>query len=70
MFSRGDTRVCHTIDILQDDICESDPNEHFFSDLSYVSGEPPITIEPDNAQVVIDDSAEPECECINVLYAH
>ena len=61
MFNRGDTRICHTIDILQDDICE-DPNEIFHSDLEYVSGEPPITISPPTAQIVIDDSDEPECK--------
>ena len=62
VFSRGDTRVCHTIDILQDIICEDDPNENFFSDLSYVSGVPPITINPPTAQIVIDDSDELECK--------
>ena len=62
VFSRGDTQVCHTIEILQDDICESDPNEHFLSDLSYVSGELPITISPPTAQIVIDDRDEPECK--------
>ena len=62
MFNRGDTQVCHTIDIIQDDICESDPNEQFFSDLAYVSGVLPITIDPSTAEVIIDDSAEPECK--------
>ena len=66
MFSRGDTRVCHTIDILQDNICESSPNEFFFSDLAYVSGVQPITISPSTARVVIDDSMEEECR---FLYA-
>ena len=62
VFNRGDTRVCHTIDILQDNICEYPPNENFFSDLAYVSGMQPITIAPPTAQVIIDDSDEPECE--------
>lgn len=62
MFNRGDIRVCHTIDILQDSICEDDPNEHFFSDLSYVSGVLPITINPPTAEVIIDDSDELECK--------
>ena len=62
MFSRNDTRVCHTIDILQDTICEIGPNEHFFSDLSYVSGLLPINISPPTARVVIDDSMEEECK--------
>ena len=62
VFNRGDTRVCHTIDILQDSICESDPNEQFFSDLAYVSGVQPINIFPMTAEVIIDDTAEPECK--------
>ena len=62
VFNRGDTRACHNIDILQDDICESDLNETFFSDLSYVSGEQPITLSPPTAQIIIDDSDEPECK--------
>ena len=61
VFNRGDTRVCHTIDILQDNICESSPNEFFFSDLAYVSGMQPITISPPTAEVIIDDSDQPEC---------
>ena len=64
VFNSGDTRVCHTIEILQDDICEYPPNEFFFSNLAYVSGVMPITIAPDTAQVVIDDSDEQECEYI------
>ena len=61
-FNRNDTRVCHTINILQDNICEYPPNENFFSDLAYVSGVMPITISPSSAQVVIDDSDEQECK--------
>jgi len=61
VFGLGDTRVCHTITITNDDICEIDPNEFFFSDLSYVSGIQPITIDPERAQVIIDDTNEPEC---------
>ena len=67
-FSLGDTRVCHTSDIVNDGICESDPNEDFLFGLAFVSGVQPITIEPDAAQVLIDDSAEQECECIRVMY--
>ena len=64
LFNRGDTRVCHTIDILQDNICESDPNEFFFSDLAYVSGLMPITISPPTTQVIIDDNMEEECKYV------
>ena len=61
-FGLGERRVCHTIDILQDDICEYPDNENFFSDLAYVSGVMPITIAPRTAEVVIDDSGEEECK--------
>ena len=60
-FNANETRACHTIDITQDDICESDPNEFFFSDLSYVGGLP-LSIDPSTAQVIIDDTNEPECK--------
>ena len=63
VFASGETRVCHTIEIINDDICEHNPNEFFFSDLAYVSGMQPITIAPPTARVVIDDSGEPECKC-------
>ena len=61
--------MCHTITIIQDNICEIDPNEQFFSDLSFISGLQPITINPARATVIIDDSAEPECGMYNVLYS-
>lgn len=61
MFSRGDTRACLTIGILDDSNCEDDPNENFFLNLTYVSGMQPITVEPLTAQVIIDDTGEPEC---------
>ena len=60
MFDVGDTRVCHTVELVQDAICESF-NEYFFSDLTYLSGMQPITLNP-TTEVVIDDSAEPECK--------
>ena len=66
VFNTGDTRVCHSITILQDNVCESDPNEFFFSDLSHVSGQERINIDPPTAQVIINDTNEPECEYINV----
>ena len=61
VFSCGATHACHTILINQDNICESSPNEFFFSDLAYVSGILPITISPPTAQVIIADSDQPEC---------
>ena len=61
VFPRGSMRVCHIINILQDDVCENSPNEYFYSDLAYVSGVQPINIDPPTAQVIIDDSRETEC---------
>ena len=57
--------MCHTVNITDDNVCENEPNEQFFSDLSYVSGIQPVNIDPARATVIIDDSAEPECgKCI------
>ena len=61
-FSLGENRVCHTIDIIQDMVCEAHPeSEHFFSDLTPVIGTRDITIDPPTTQVVIYDLDEPEC---------
>ena len=61
-FPRGTERVCHTITILQDDECELLPeNESFFSDLSLESGVGEIIIQPPTAEVIIDDTGEPDC---------
>ena len=54
--------MCHTINVMVDNICESDPNERFYSNLAYVSGMQPIYIDPVTAQVIIDDTSEPECK--------
>ena len=60
-FARGDSRRCHTVDIIQDNLCEHPVPENFFADLAYVSGIQDITIVRDVTQVLIDDSNEPEC---------
>ena len=60
VFNTGDMLVCHTITIIDDNECEIDPNEQFFSDLFFVSGSQP-TIDPDRATVIINDTVEPEC---------
>ena len=60
-FARGDSRRCHTVDILQDDLCEHPVPENFFADLAYVSGIQDINIVRDVTQVLIDDSNELEC---------
>ena len=60
-FNQGDVRVNHTIFINQDDICENDPYEDFFSNLALDSGIQPITVIRQRAQIIIDDTLEPEC---------
>ena len=54
-FALGQTMACHIINITDDNICE---NEFFFSNLVLGSGEQPIDLDPEQAQVIID---EPEC---------
>ena len=60
-FNVGDIRVTHTIRINQDHICETDPNEAFFSDIVLNTGMQPINVTRETATITIDDSAEPEC---------
>ena len=60
MFGVGDLRVCHDVDILDDNDCET-PYEDFFSNLEYDSGVMPIIITRPRTQVIINDTAEPEC---------
>ena len=61
-FPPDTVRVCHNITIIQDDECEILPvNEFFYSDLRNESGVGEIIIRPATAQVIIDDTAEPEC---------
>ena len=55
MFATGDDRQCHSVQIVNDDNCEREL-EQFFSRLAYVSGTPVIIVDPDIAQVIIDDS--------------
>ena len=60
-FNKNDERICYTIDVNDDDICENMPNENFFSNLAYDTGVQPITVVRDRAEVIIDDSLQPEC---------
>ena len=57
---RGSSRQCHSVIILDDDLCEV-PLENFFADLAYVSGRQVIEINTPTTQIVIDVSGEPEC---------
>ena len=58
-FDSGDNRVCFTVTIINDDICEA-PSENFFYDLEVVSGDS-IEIPFPFTEVVIKDDMEPEC---------
>ena len=60
-FVVGQNRSCHVVNINDDDICESDSNENFYSNLVLGGGVLPIIVEPPQTQVVIDDTNEPEC---------
>jgi hypothetical protein len=68
VFGVGDLRVCHDVVINDDNECEIDPIEDFFSTLEYVSGDMPIFIAPETTRVIINDTAEPECAPITVGY--
>ena len=61
VFNQGDSRVCHTVQITQDNICEIEPFEAFFSNLKYKSGTMPIIISRSQTRVLIDDTNELEC---------
>ena len=60
-FNVGDTYRIHTIIINDDDECENDPNEFFFSNIALNSGVQPIHVINPQATVTIDDSREAEC---------
>ena len=60
-FAVGDTFQTHTIIINDDDVCENDPNEFFFSNIALDTGVEPIFVIPPQATVTIDDAAEAEC---------
>ena len=74
-FGIGEQSACFDVNIINDTICEFDPFEHFFADLTYVSGEHPILIDPAKTSVLTNDTAEPECgkmiTCVNFdSYVH
>ena len=60
-FTIGDMNQTHVITILDDSECEINPNERFFSDLVYVSGDMTINIDPNRTMVEINDDNEKEC---------
>ena len=60
-FSAGDITQMHTIFIKDDDNCEKDPNENFFSSITLNSDIPGILVTVPHATVTIEETAEPEC---------
>ena len=66
VFNRGDTVMCHRIPIIDDNICEVNPAERFFSELTYVSEILPI-VSPPVAEVIFTDENELEPECGTLL---
>ena len=63
VFPPGTTRVCHRVQITQDNTCKINP-EDFFSNLQYESGVMPIIYHM-QTHVLIDDANESECgKCV------
>ena len=63
-FNTGDVTQNHTITINDDDVCEKDPNENFFSNIALASGIPDIDVTVPRAAVTIDDTTKVECSKI------
>ena len=61
IFTPGESSVCHTVSIRQDDECEVDHIEDFISTLEYGSGAMPIIVARNRTKIEIDDSNEKEC---------
>ena len=65
--STGDTRIFHTVKIIDDEICEACPNELFFCNISLLNDDPRININQHHAKVMIVDSMELECSEFTML---
>ena len=59
VFEVGKVHVCHNVSIIDDTICE--PDENFSYLLEYISGQLPINLDQPATNIIIDDTAEPEC---------
>ena len=60
-FNMGETSVVHNITIINDDLCETEPDEFFLSDIVTVTGVGEINIVEPQARVTIEDASEEEC---------
>ena len=67
-FSAGDIIQIHTILINDDNNCEKDPNENLFSNITLNSGVPDILVTIPRTTIIIDDTAEPECGKLKLVY--
>ena len=66
MFEAGDVTQTHRIIINNDNECEKEPNENFFSNIALNTNNPDIFVTEPRATVTINDTAEPECgRCCN-----
>ena len=68
-FTVGQTEACYSLNITDDDICET---ENFFASLEDTSGTMSVLIHPSDTQVNIDDTNESECGklCRILLYIY
>ena len=55
-FNTRDVTQCYNVTIFQDSTCEIYPNENFIVNLQYESGIQIITVRPDTANILIDDT--------------
>ena len=69
-FNAGDVNKTHTITINDDNECEDDPDERFFSLAGAVSGISDITVTVDRANITINDSGEAECGQLAIPCSH
>ena len=64
VFAVGDTKQCHEVTIIDDNICERPEEEHFFSTLSQVAGTL-VVVDPEQTRVIIDENSA-DCESKSV----
>ena len=57
VFAVGDTRQCHAVTIIANNICERPELEQFFSTLSLLAGTQ-VVVDPEQTRVIIDGSAD------------
>ena len=60
VFAVGDTRQCHEVTIIDNNICERPEMEFFLSTLSLVAGTQ-VVVDPEETRVIIDENSA-DCE--------